>query len=138
MIKEKHNIEQVFINFVKDFVTKDKQDRILQFYTNRKNWWKIKNEFHTSNPFDKRKLLGIEPNQQYADKIYVTLKKLEMHEECFSLLDYLSNESYNCNLQDKLSDTVGFLVETILYCPATKIGYFEGGHAKDRYILKSQ
>lgn len=135
--KEKENIEQIFLNFVKDFVIKDKQDRILQFFQNKKNWWKIKIEFHTSNPFDSKKILEIEPNQQYADKIYLKLKKLGTQEDCLSLLDYLNNEPYSCKLEDKLSDTVGFLYETIIYCPATKTGYYEGGHAKDRYILKS-
>lgn len=136
-METKVNIEQIFVNFVKDFVAKDKQDRILQFFQNKKDWWKIKIEFHTSNPFDSKKILEIEPNQQYADNIYVKLKKLGTKEECLSLLDYLNNETYNCKLEDKLADTVGFLYETIIYCPATKTGYFESGHAKDRYILKS-
>ncbi|MBP7262150.1 MAG: hypothetical protein KBB37_12775 [Bacteroidia bacterium] len=135
--KEKENIEQIFIDFVKDFVTKEKQDRILQFLQNKKNWWKIKTEFHSSTPFDKRKLVEIEPNQQYADKIYLKMKSFGTKEECFSLLDYLNDEPYNCKLEEKLSLTVGFLFETIIYCPNTKTGYFEGGHAKDRYILKS-
>jgi len=137
MTKVEENIDQVFINFVKDFVVKDKQDRILLFYKNKKNWWKIKIEFHTSNPFDSKKILDIEPNQQYADRIYLKLKTLGTKEECFSLLDYLNNEPFSCRLEDKLLDTVGFLVETIIYCPTTRTGYFEGGHAKDRYILKS-
>lgn len=136
MIKVEENIDHVFINFVKDFVTKDKQDRILLFYKNKKNWWKIKIEFHTSNPFDSKKILDIEPNQQYADRIYLMMKTLGTKEECFSLLDYLNNEPFSCRLKDKLSDTVGFLIETIIYCPTTRTGYFEGGHAKDRYILK--
>ncbi len=137
MTKVEENIDQVFINFVKDFVDKDKQDRILLFYKNKKNWWKIKNEFHTSNPFDSKKILDIEPNQQYADRIYLMMKTFGTKEECFSLLDYLNNEPFSCRLKDKLSDTVGFLIETIIYCPTTRTGYFEGGHAKDRYILKS-
>ena len=136
MVKDE-NIEQIFINFIKDFVVKEKQDRILQLYNNKKNWWKIKIEFHTSNHFDIKKIVDIEPNQQYTDMIYLKLKKIGAHEECFSLLDYLNNEAYNCKLKDKLSETVGFLFETIIYCPTTKTGYFEGGHAKDRYILKS-
>jgi len=137
MTKGEENIEQVFLNFVKEFIKKDKQDRILQFYKNKKNWWKIKNEFHTSNPFDSKKLLEIEPSQQYSDNILMKLKKIGAQDDCLSLLDYLKDEPYNCKLKDKLSDTVGFLSETILYCPKTKTGYFEGGHAKDRYILKS-
>ena len=136
MVKDE-NIEQIFINFIKDFVVKEKQDRILQLYNNKKNWWKIKIEFHTSNHFGIKKIVDIEPNQQYTDMIYLKLKKIGTHEECFSLLDYLNNEPYNCKLKNKLSETVGFLFETIIYCPTTKTGYFEGGHAKDRYILKS-
>lgn len=136
MTKLEENIDQIFTNFVSDFVAKDKQERILLFYKNKKNWWKIKIEFHTSNPFDNRKIVAIEPKQQYADKIYLKLKSLGTKEECFSLLDYLNDEPYKCNLEEKLSDTVGFLFETIIYCPLTKTGYFEGGHAKDRYILK--
>lgn len=135
--KEKENIDQIFMSFVRDFVTKGKQDRILQFFQNKKNWWKIKIEFHTSNPFDSKKILKIEPNLQYADNIYLELKTLGTREDCLSLLDYLKNEPYTCKLEDKLSETVGFLDETIIYCPSTKTGYFEGGHAKDRYILKS-
>jgi hypothetical protein len=136
-MENKENIEQIFENFVKDFVKKDKQDRILQFFQNKKNWWKIKIEFHTSNPFDIKKTVEIEANQQYADKIYLKLKKLGTKEDCLSLLDFLNNEPYNCKLEYKLTDTVGFLFETVIYCPATKTGYFEGGHAKDRYILKN-
>lgn len=130
------NIDQIFINFIHDFILKDKQDRILIFYKNKKNWWKITNEFHTSNPFDKRRIIEIKPSEQYADKIYLYLKKEGTTEDFISLLDYLNDENYTCLLRDKLSDTVGFLIETILYCPKTRTGYYEGGHAKDRYLLK--
>ncbi|MCH6201808.1 hypothetical protein MMU07_19670 [Aquiflexum sp. LQ15W] len=136
MTKSEENIDQTFINFVTDFITKDKQDRILLFYKNKKNWWKIKIEFHTSNPFDTKRLNEILPNEQYAEKIYLKMKSLGTKEECVSLLDYLNDEPYTCQLEEKLSDTVGFLFETIIYCPKSKTGYFEGGHAKDRYILK--
>jgi len=136
MTKTEENIAEVFTNFIKEFVIKDKQERLLQFYKNKKNWHKITNEFHSSHLFDSTKTVDIAPNQQYADKIYLQLKKLGIQEDCFSLLDYLNNEPFHCQLEDKLSDTVGFLVETILYCPSSKTGYFEGGHAKDRYILK--
>ena len=137
MNKIEENIETIFICFIHDFIRKDRQDRILQFYKNKKNWWKIKFEFHTSNPFDARKILDIEPSEHYADKIYLQLRKMGTLENCISILDYLNDEPYHCKIEEKLSNTVGFLNETILYCPTTKTGYFEGGHAKDRYILKA-
>lgn len=132
----KDDIQTVFKNFISDFVSKDKQDRLAQFFQKEKNWWKLKNEFHTSSCFDSKKLVDIKPSDQYADSIHVKMKELGATESCISLLDYLDNNEYQFDLKQKLTDCVGFLIETILYCPKTKVGYFEGGHAKDRFILK--
>ncbi len=126
----------IFRTFINDFVLKDKQDRFKQFFEKEKNWWKLKTEFHTSSCFDLKKLVDIKPNDHYADPIYVKMKALGATENCVSLLDYLDNNEYQFDLKQKLNDCVGFLIETILLCPKTKVGYFEGGHAKDRYILK--
>ena len=131
-----NDIKRIFEKFILDFVKKNKQDRIFQFLNKEKNWWKIINEFHSSTPFDKNVLREIKPNEQYSEPIYNQLRKLGAETECYSLLDYLDNNEYRFVLSDKLNDTVGFLVETIIYCPKSRIGYFEGGHAKDRFILK--
>ena len=130
------DIGLIFRTFISDFVLKDKQDRLKQFFEKEKNWWKLKNEFHTSSCFDLKKLVDIKPSDQYADQIYIKMKAFGATENCVSLLDYLGNSEYQFDLNLKLKDCVGFLIETILYCPKTKLGYFEGGHAKDRYILK--
>jgi hypothetical protein len=39
-------------------------------------------------------------------------------------------------LADVLDQCVGFCVETILIAMEKNVGYFEGGHAKDRYLLR--
>lgn len=134
----KDDIEIIFKNFISDFVSKDKKDRLAQFLEKEKNWWKLKNEFHTSTCFDPKKLIDIKPSDQYAAQVYLKMNELGATEQCISLLDYLDNNNYKFDLKQKLADSVGFLVETILYCPETKVGYFEGGHAKDRYVLKSE
>ena len=136
MTKTAQGIEEVFTGFVREFVAKDRQQRILLFFSSKKNWWKIKTEFHTSSLFNAKKLQEIEPRQHYADSIFLLMEELGTQEPCFSLLDYLNDEPYHCELREKLTDTVGFNIETIIYCPTAKTGYFEGGHAKDRYILK--
>jgi len=132
----KDDIKATFKTFISDFVLKDKQDRLAQFLEKEKNWWKLKNEFHTSSCFDLKQLVEIKPSDQYAEPIYSKMKELGATGDCVSLLDYLDNNEYQFYLKQKLTDCVGFLIETILYCPKTKVGYFEGGHAKDRYILK--
>lgn len=132
------DIQGVFENFILNFVKKDKQERILQFLKKEKNWQKIIDEFHSSILFDSSVLQEIKPNEQYSESIYNELKNLGAETECYSLLDYLENSAYKCNLSEKLSESVGFLVETIIYCPKSGLGYYEGGHAKDRYILKKR
>ena len=136
MNKNSTDIKKIFEKFISDFVKKDKQDRVFQFLKKEKNWRKIINEFHSSTIFNKTVLREIKPNEQYSEPIYNKLKKLGAETECYSLLDYLENNEYEYLLSDKLSDTVGFLVETIIYCPKSGIGFYEGGHAKDRFILK--
>ena len=49
---EMSSIESIFNDFVDNYVAKEKRNRITQFYTKKKNWWKIVIEFHTSNWFD--------------------------------------------------------------------------------------
>jgi hypothetical protein len=137
MTKISIDINDLFLKFIYDFIKKDKQDRLIQFLNKEKNWHKIENEFHTSLCFDTKKLIEIKPSEQYADIIYLRMKELGATENCFSLLDYLNEKEYVLDLKTKLANSVGFLIETILYCPTKKVGYFEGGHAKDRYILKS-
>jgi len=130
------DIIEIFNYFILNFIKKNKQERLLKFLSKKQNWWKITNEFHSSYLFDEKVLHEIKPNKQNSNSIYNELRKLGAEVECFSMLDYLDNNKYQYNLSEKLDDTVGFLIETILYCPKSQLGYFEGGHPKDRFILR--
>lgn len=132
------DIEKIIQYFIENFVADNKKDRMLQFLNKKKNWWKIINEFHTSYPFDKKVLQIIKASEQNSESIYYKLNNMGAEDECLSLLDYLNNKNYKYNLSEKLNDTVGYLIETILYCPKSKVGYFEGGHSKDRFILRKK
>jgi len=138
MIENSEEIEFIFENFIETFILKEKQERLNGFLGKKKNWWKLKLEFHSSSAFDTKKLIEIKPNDQYAEQIYIQMKELGANENCISLLEYLDNKPHKFTLKEKLKETVGFLCETILYCSETKIGYFEGGHPKDRFILKAK
>ena len=132
------DIKEILKLFIINFIKKNKQERLLEFLNKEKNWWKIINEFHTSILFEDKVLQEIKSNEQESFAIYNKLKKMGAEEECFSLLDFLDNQKYQYKLAEKLDSTVGFLVETILYCPNSQLGYFEGGHAQDRFILRKQ
>ena len=71
-----NDIVIIFRQFIDDFVLKDKQDRLKQFFEKEKNWWKLKIEFHTSSCFDPKKIVDIKPSDQYADQIYVKMKAM--------------------------------------------------------------
>src|SRR5687768_5213740 len=117
MRKNSDDIDGLFVGFIGDFIIKDKQDRITQFFSKKKNWWKVRIEFHTSLCFDPKKLIEIKPNEQYADFIYLRMKELGATEDSISFLDYLDDKQYQFDLKEKLTNSVGFLIETIIYCP---------------------
>jgi hypothetical protein len=50
----------------------------------------------------------------------------------------LENDEYNCKLSEKLFDAVSFLVEPIIQCPKSGIGYQKVGHGKERYTPKGK
>lgn len=129
-------MKELFAEFIRTFIKTDKQERLIGFLKKVKNWWKLENEFHTSTIFKNNVLVNIKPSEQYSEPIYSIMKKMGAEDECYSLMDFLRNEQHEWNLKSKLEDSVGFLVETVIYCPNSRTGYFEGGHAKDRYLLK--
>lgn len=131
-------MNELFADFIRTFILTNKQERFLGFLKKEKNWWKLENEFHTSTAFKNDVLVKIEPSEQYSEPIYSMMKSMGAEDECYSLVDFLRNEQHQWNLKDKLDDSVGFLVETVIYCPNSRIGYFEGGHAKDRYLLRGK
>jgi len=137
MTNNVNNIDDLFLKFICDFINKDKQDRLIELFSKKKNWRKIEMAFHTSLYFDTKKLIELKPSEQNTNFIYQRMIELGADENCISFLDYLNEKDYSFDLKTKLANSVGFLIETVLYCPTNKVGYFEGGLAKDRYIIKS-
>ncbi|WP_196890308.1 hypothetical protein [Aureivirga sp. CE67] len=131
-------MKELFEEFIKTFIKADKQERLLGFLKKEKNWRKLENEFHTSAIFKNNVLINIKPSEQHSEPIYSTMKKMGAEDECYSLMDFLRNEQYDWNLKNKLDNSVGFLIETVIYCPNSRIGYFEGGHATERYLLREK
>lgn len=128
-------IIEIFKDFIKTFVRKDKQYRLSLFLDKKKRWRNLTDiEFHHSGNFDDAVLVAVKPDT--TDNIYEHMRSFGAKEKCYSLLDYLDGEEYECNLYDKLYERTGTCIETVLFCPDSRTGYFEGGHAKDRYILK--
>jgi len=135
-MNEKLEIDVIFQLFIRDFISPVKQDRLLQFLKKKKNWRKIQLEFHTSTIFKKEVLKSIASGSQDSQSIYDELIANGADTECYSLLDYLENNDFEYSLKEKLDESVGYLVETVIFCPRKGVGYFEGGHSKDRYIFK--
>ena len=125
-------IEQEIIRI---YVAQNKKERLLYMAANPKRRVEIKHQLHTSEIFDTKVLREIKSSEQSAEKIYALMKKLGAEDSCYVISNLSVIDSKEIKLKDGLDQVVGYTVETLLFCPKSKIGYFEGGHPKDRYIL---
>lgn len=73
-----HHIEGILKEFIYDFIKKDKQDRLFNFLKKERNWWKLKNEFHSSTFFNPKRLWDVNPNEQYeyAKQIFAIMREM--------------------------------------------------------------
>ena len=131
---DKSNIEHVFKDFIKTFVLKRWHDRLFYFLEHKKKWRWIDNMFHVDVVFDPRKMIVIENKEASGEIVYEKLRALGAEDTCLSLLE-LDRPGHMFDLKEKLIDSVGYSNETIIYCPVSRIAYWEGGHM-ERRILK--
>jgi len=117
------------------YVAPAKRERVSLLLSKPKGRLRGIHEFHTSSVFDEGCLVEIPGRDQSVDSIFRALQKLGAGTECYavSLDDDLDGRIHS--LPGALEEVVGSLCETVLFCPDGPVGYFEGGHAKDRYIL---
>ena len=76
---------------------------------------------------------------QDTDIFEDAIRRLGAEEKCYALGEDVDEDEHEGTLQgleSSLQACVGNSTETVLYCPKNRIGYFEGGHAKDRFVLK--
>jgi len=126
----------IFSHFINIYVKKDQQERIRFLVDRPKRHMQLVNEFKNSTIFKKGVLHEIPKNQQTPDAIYNIMSEKNNLLNCFEMLDIVDGPLQPKSFIELLKQCVGKSSGTILFCPNLEIGYFEGSHSKDRFILK--
>lgn len=119
------------------FVRKDRRDRLIELLSKPKRYQDgLSDLLRDPRYIDERVINKIPSNEQTIELIYDRLKKLGFQKKCF----VISNDVYE--MDGKIVPTLEALkaicynTDSMLYCPVSKIGYYEG-HEGWRYILRT-
>lgn len=120
--------------FIKTFVRKDRQERYLSLVTSKKG----RNKFlkylphNISNELDPKYVKGVNGSSK---DIYEKLKSKGVARECYVISELSEIDGQVLNLTEVLNQVIGRGMATVLICIDSKLAYFEGEEANERYIL---
>ncbi len=129
---------QIEQEIIKRFVSPMKQKRLLYLAQKPKKRADLIWSFHASEILWEKCLVEIPGKEQYSNTIHELMENLGASEKCYGISGIEEIDGKEGKLIEFLEIVVGYTIGTILYCPKTNIGYFEGGHIKDRYVLQSK
>jgi hypothetical protein len=118
------------------FVAPARRERIEFLLSRPKRRQEGVYEFHTSQILNPKCLVEIPGSQQHATEIHSQMRELGAGVQCYIISAIDDLDASELSLADALEQCVGYTVETILISSAGKVGYFEGGHGRDRFILR--
>ena len=126
---------RTFADFIDNYVVPSSRERLHYLLSKPKRRDEILGNFHTGNLFDPRclRLIPPAPAQRHAGEIERLMRKLGASSQCYAF-SFIESLDGNVDLKMALEESIGFCIETIIYCPQSKVAYWEGGHC-DRWIL---
>jgi hypothetical protein len=126
------------VEVVNLFVTKERRERFIEQFSKPKRYNDALTDLlHDPRYFDKKVIIEIPAREYTPESIYAHLQKVGFKDRCFVISDDL------CELDGKTLPTLEalksilFNTDSMLFCPISKIGYYEG-HEGWRYILQKQ
>jgi hypothetical protein len=135
MMNDIENLKLVIEDFINTFVSSRWRDRALYFLSHEKRWQSLERELMTDHIFDTRKMTKVLHTEWSADIVYDKMVALGAEDHCFSLLE-LKEPIHTFILKEKLLDIVGESCFELIYCPKSKVAYFQGPYAR-RCILNT-
>jgi hypothetical protein len=121
--------------FIKNFIKKDKQRRLLSFYGSPKNRKKFTSSLVHPKNFDERLILRIDPKNQTSSKIAALLREKGAPDQCYVISEHPDLDMKIGNLSSILSGIVGSGVVAVVSCVPGKLAFYEGEEAGERYLL---
>jgi hypothetical protein len=120
------------------FVQKNRQGRFIELLSKPKRYEDALSDLlHSPRYLDERIIAEIPSNEHTPKLIYARLKKLGVQKQCI----VISSDIYELNGKTlptlEALEAVCYNTDSMLFCPVSKIGYYEG-HEGWRYILNSR
>lgn len=120
--------------FIKTFIIKDRQERYLSLLTSEKG----RKKFLKYLPHNISSELDpgyVKAATGSSNDIYTMLKSKGAAKECYVISELGEIDGQVLGLSETLNQITGRAMATILICIDSRLAYFEGEEAKDRYIL---
>lgn len=124
--------------FVKQFVHKDRQARLLALLTNEKKRRKFIGQLAHFRDFDDRRLTLVPPDQQSVAEILPLLVRAGAAPTCYVFSEDKHLDKREMKLREALDATVNTCMGTIISCVPGRVAYYEGEQPGKRYILRSE
>jgi hypothetical protein len=119
------------VEIIKHFIVSEKQERLLFLQSRRRN--EFVEAFHTERFLN----LDNATEVKLSTDIYALMKKCGASDECYAVSCMRTLDARLLPLSEALEMCVGSTRETLLYCPKTGVGYYEGGGYTNRYVMAS-
>ena len=123
---------------IRELARPTKVDRLLLLAAKPKRRPDLINAIHTSEFLDPRVMVPLTNPAPSAEAVLAQILSLGAEEDCYALSGIEGLDDKVLPLREALAQTVGYTIETVLFCPVSRIGYYEGGHAKDRCVVRGR
>lgn len=121
--------------FIKSFVKKDKQKRLMAFAKDSKNRKKFTSGLAHTKDIEPQCIHRIPADSHTAEKIEAILKRNGASDECYVISEHTKFDRKQSDLLSVLTEVIGTGLCTVVCCIPGKLAYYEGEESGERYLL---
>lgn len=123
------------IEFIKNFITPKKQDRVLGLIT-KKCRPKLRRELHKIIDKDMLYIQKLPAKVHTSDQILDYLIKKGAPDHCHLISEHSNYDSQLVPLKDALDKLAGSGINTLFLCKSNRLAFCEGEGLSNRFILE--
>ena len=131
--------KQLLDEIVSAFIQKDRRERFVDLLSRKKRYCDFLDDLlRDPRYFDINNIIVHFKSAPDAETVYDEFRRLgeKKDSSCYVVSRESDLDGQTMNLDKALLKIAGTSSESLIYCPASKVGYFEG-HEGWRYLLKS-
>lgn len=125
------------IEFVKNFIVKEKQDRFLTLINNKKKRNKLRLLIAHRMDFIKTNIYLIDKNNICKNDIYLILKKYGAPENCYIICESSIHDRKEMKIKEALDILFNSGLGFILSCIPGEVAYYQGENFSNIILLNN-